>query len=364
MILSATQLLKCLRTLFLFICTAAVAIVCQARTLPALPEPVSNNAVASVTFDDKHYLFSFMGLGQNQSDKDVHNKAWQLVIANKGQTTEWQSIPSVPSSLALKGRLASVAVGMNQSVYIFGGYTVAEDHSEISTPDVYRYDVRSKQYHALTAMPVPVDDAVAIPYRDRYIYLISGWHNDGNVNLAQVYDTQSDTWQQASPFLGAPVFGHAGAIVNNTIVVCDGVATIARMNKRRTFAAETACYKGLISEDDHNQIDWMTLSHPTGVARYRMASGGNESSKRILFHGGATNPYNYNGVGYNGDPAEPDDQLWVFDTQTNKWHVSQTHATTMDHRGLLKVGDQWVVIGGMGPNQTVLSSVTPVTVDK
>ena len=39
-------------------------------------------------------------------------------------------------------------------------------------------------------MPVPVDDSVALSYKERYIYLISGWHNDGNVNLVQVYDTK------------------------------------------------------------------------------------------------------------------------------------------------------------------------------
>lgn len=25
-------------------------------------------------------------------------------------------------------------------------------------------------------MPVPVDDSVALVYRDRYVYLVSGWH--------------------------------------------------------------------------------------------------------------------------------------------------------------------------------------------
>jgi hypothetical protein len=41
-------------------------------------------------------------------------------------------------------------------------------------------------------MPVPVDDDISLPYQSRYIYLISGWHNDGNVNLVQLYDTKTN----------------------------------------------------------------------------------------------------------------------------------------------------------------------------
>jgi hypothetical protein len=67
--------------------------------------------------------------------------------------------------------------------YVFGGYTVIKEHSEMSVPDVYAYHVLEDHYKALTFMPVPVADSIALPYQNRYIYLISGWHNDGDVNL-------------------------------------------------------------------------------------------------------------------------------------------------------------------------------------
>ena len=135
--------------------------------------------------------------------------------------------------MPLKGRLASTAVGLGEYAYIFGGYTVDSDHTEISSPDVYRFDIKNNTYKHLASMPVPVDDSVAISYKERYIYLISGWHNDGNVNLVQVYDTKNNTWQQASPFLGEPVFGQAAAISGNTIVICDGVKTQANSDSLR-----------------------------------------------------------------------------------------------------------------------------------
>ena len=338
---------------------ATVSATASPIALPALPEPVSNNAVASVTIDDTQYVFSFMGLGEGKTHKDVHNRAWQLVINNTDKPLQWQALPSVPSSLALKGRLASVAVGLNGSVYIFGGYTVDEDHNEISTPDVYKYAPVTGKYTLLAPMPVPVDDATALVYQNRYVYLVSGWHNDGNVNLVQVYDTQTGQWQQASPFLGSPVFGQAGGIVNNTMVICDGVSVTPHSDKRRSFAPETACFKGEIDKENPFKIDWRTLDHPTGTARYRMAAAGNEATNKIYFVGGSTNPYNYNGIGYNGEPSTADDAIWTFDIAEETWAISKTdaEAPTMDHRGLINVNGSWVTIGGMMGAQRVTSKV-------
>lgn len=345
---------------FLIAVAATVSATAASIVLPALPEPVSNNAVASVTINNTQYVFSFMGLGKGKTHKDVHNRAWQLVINNKDKPLQWQALPPVPSSLALKGRLASVAVGVKDSVYIFGGYTVDEDHNEISTPDVYKYSPTTGEYTLLAPMPVPVDDATALVYQDRYVYLVSGWHNDGNVNLVQVYDTQTGKWQQASPFLGNPVFGQAGGIVDNTMIICDGVSVTPHSDKRRSFAAETACFKGVIDKQNPFKIDWRTLNHPTGTARYRMAAAGDEATNKIYFVGGSTNPYNYNGIGYNGEPSTADDAIWAFDIAKETWSISKTEAEvpTMDHRGLINVNGSWVTIGGMLGAQRVTSKVT------
>lgn len=345
---------------FIIASAATVSATAALIALPALPEPASNNAVASVTIEDTQYVFSFMGLGKGKTHRDVHNRAWQLVINNTDKPLQWQALPPVPSSLALKGRLASVAVGVKDSVYIFGGYTVDEHHNEISTPDVYKYSPTTGEYTLLAPMPVPVDDATALVYQNRYVYLVSGWHNDGNVNLVQVYDTKTDQWHQASPFLGKPVFGQAGGIVNNTMVICDGVSVTPHSNKRRSFAPETACFKGVINKKNTLKIDWRTLDHPTGTARYRMAAAGDEATNKIYFVGGSTNPYNYNGIGYNGEPSTADDAIWTFDIAEGTWVISKTEAEapTMDHRGLINVNGSWVTIGGMLGAQHVTSKVT------
>lgn len=324
----------------------------EPTSFPQLPQAVANNAIARVSTDNGYALLSFMGLGARKDYTAVHNQAWVL---HSGEDS-WQSISPVPSSITPKGRLASIAVGVNGYAYLFGGYTVDKDHNEISSPDVFRYHLSDDSYTKLAPMPVPVDDSVALVYKQRYIYLVSGWHNDGNVNLVQVYDTETDTWQQASPFLAPPVFGHAGVIVDNQMIVCDGVKVIAQTEKRRTFAPSPECLMGTIYPDNHLKINWQKVEHPTGVARYRMAATDYLGS--AIFIGGSDNPYNYDGIGYNGEPSMPSNQAWLFSFESRSWEVKASNHATMDHRGLININGTLITIGGMESEQQVSNKVT------
>lgn len=325
-----------------------------------IPASVTNNAVAQVHVDNKDYFISFSGLSAGKTYKDVHNDTFVYDVSKN----HWEKRKPVPIEKPIKGltgRLASVAAAIGDTAYIFGGYTVAKNHSEVSIPDVYSYSVQKDSYQKLAPMPVPVDDSVAFTYQDRYIYLISGWHNDGNVNLSQVYDTQTDTWQQASPFPGKPVFGHAGGIVNNTLIICDGVRIDVFTDKRRRYAAESACYRGDISIENPHKISWFKIPHPTGISRYRMAALGiadsTTSINEVVFVGGSQNPYNYNGIGYNQKPSSPSKEIWRYNTNSNQWLIENSDQATMDHRGLLKLNNSLLTIGGMGKNQRVLNTI-------
>jgi N-acetylneuraminic acid mutarotase len=335
-----------------------------------LPEPISNNAIAHVKLDNQDFLLSFMGLAKNKSFKDVHDRAFLMDVSKN----QWTQINSVPSSISPKGRLASVAIGIGSRAYIFGGYTVDAEHNEISSPDNFAFDLSSRTYQKIATMPVPVDDAVALSYQQRYIYIISGWHNDGNVNLVQVYDIKSDSWQQATPFPGAPVFGHAGAIVDKTMLICDGVKLTWEGESRRQFDAQAACYEGRIDKSNINKITWRKISHPTNRARYRMASIGLVKEQKMVFVGGSHNPYNYNGIGYNNEPSHPSKEIWIYDNQTKSWQTALANVATMDHRGALLLSSTdsafenkrplVITIGGMGHNQEVLPTVNIIDINK
>jgi len=329
----------------------------EVEAIAALPMPVSNNAIASVIVDDRQYLLSFAGLGSDRSHADTLDKTFVL----DSQSGVWRESVALPGGV---GRLASVAVSVGELAYVFGGYTVAADDSETSLPLVHAFDPVTEKFTALSAMPVPVDDAVAVTFLDRFIYLISGWHDLGNVNLVQQYDVETDSWVQATPIPGNPVFGHAGGIVGNKIVYCDGVAIKHFADRSRDFGANAECFLGLIDESDIRRIDWRQLQVHPGLARYRMAAAGVEPLNAVVFIGGSDNPYNYDGIGYDGQPSEPAIGGLLFDLESLSWReLSLPGTATMDHRGLAPYAGRWLTVGGMLSGQEVTDRVIAYKLD-
>lgn len=311
----------------------------------ALPTPISNNAVALAGADPT--LYSFNGLKSGKSWKDTSNAAFACVI----RTKTCKEIAPVPVS---EGRLASSAVTVAGKIYIFGGYNVAENGDEVSTPELFVFDPETGEYTRLSDMPTPVDDMVALPYQDRYIYLVSGWHNEGNVALVQLYDTRTDTWSAATAFPGKPVFGHAGGLASNSMIITDGVAVAGLVDGKRKFAAAPFAWRGDINPDNPAQITWRAVKAHPGGPRFRMAAMGDNDRGLILFAGGGDNPYNYDGIGFDGVPSKPTDRIFGFNLKTDEWiELGKLAEPSMDHRGLVKSGKEHYIIGGMDADQAV-----------
>ena len=338
--------------------TQASAEPLQTRDLPPLPEPASNNAVVVVATPPDEFLISFAGLGAGKSHEDTLATTWVY----SGHKEEWVAGPPVPGGV---GRLAATAAAAGQLAFVFGGYTVEEDGTEVSTPWVHAFDPQSRQFEERSPMPVPVDDAVAVTYENRYIYLISGWHDSGNVNLVQRYDAVNDLWVQATPIPGPGVFGHSGGIVGNTIAYCDGVAIRAHADRRREFAATDQCFSGTIDPEDSRRIDWRTLPAHPGAPRYRMAAVGSEELGGYVFVGGSDNPYNFNGIGYNGEPSQPSAGILLLDRETGEWaSLNSGPIATMDHRALVRFAGGYVTAGGMLQGQQITNRVIVYSFDQ
>lgn len=321
---------------------------------PPLPEPLTNNAVASLMMDGTLYLFSFLGLDATKAPAGITRRAF----AFDTWARRWAPIRPVPGRL---GRIAATAQGVDGRVYIFGGYTVAPNGREVSVPHMDIYDPRTDQYDAGAPIPIPVDDSVSGVWRDRFIYLISGWSQKDNVANVQIYDTRTNRWQQATPIPGPSVFGHAGGIVGDTIVYCDGVRIDPA--RRPRFVISEACYRGKIDPRDPSHITWSSLPAHPGEPKYRMAAGVIPEEGLILFAGGTTRPYNYDGIGYDGIPSEPSSQSFAYDVRQERWLVlPDMPSPTMDHRGLVGAGRSLYLIGGMREQQRVTSGVRRLTV--
>ncbi len=320
-----------------------------------LPIAVANNAVAGLEVAGAPHVFSFSGLGAGKARSDVTSAAFSVDLRS-GTVTRLDDVPGG------KNRLASIAVGLYDRVFIFGGYTVAEDGGEVSTPEVYAFNPEDGRYQRRADMPTPVDDTVAFAYANRYIYLVSGWHDDGNVSAVQAFDTWEDRWFPATEYPGPPVFGHAGGIVGNTIIIADGVGVVGTADGRRQFAIMADAYKGTIDPENPAHITWEAIPPHPGAPLYRMASVGSEAMDTVVFAGGSDNPYNFDGIGYNGEPSAPSARVFGFDTTNDEWvEFADKPAATMDHRGLIEFGGVFHTIGGMVGGQTVTSRIVAFT---
>lgn len=319
-----------------------------ALAIPPLPVPHSNNAVARLELNGGTRFYSFMGLTAGKTHADISKRAFEYDLKDK----QWRALPDVPVTA---GRLASTAVGLGGQVFLFGGYTVAADGTEVSTSEVFAFDPATNSYQRRAPMPVPVDDSVALPFVGRYIYLVSGWHDKDNVRLVQVYDTLKDRWFRATDWPGLGVFGHAGAIAGNRILVADGVTVIPGVKGWERFKLIGDAWMGTIDAKNPARIGWRRLPPHPGKPLYRMAATGSPSRDLAIFSGGSTIAYNYNGDGYDGTPATPSDRVFAYEFLHNRWmNLGQKSKASMDHRGLLEADGKFYTIGGMGSDREVI----------
>ncbi len=327
-----------------------------AQCIPSLPAPHSNNAVAKLKIKGKFYIFSFAGLTSGKTWQDTSKSAFMYIDGEKN----WRKLPDLPVS---EGRLAASAQGVRDKVYYFGGYTVAKDGSERSTPEVFSFDPKTLKYERLADMPTPVDDMVTFPYKKRYIYLVSGWHDKGNVNLVQIYDTKKDIWKRGTDYPGTPVFGHSGGIVKNKFVIADGVAVVGKKDGKRIFDTVNEGWLGTINKKDHTKIKYERLPQLPGKGHYRMAGAGDNERNQIIFMGGTPTAYNYDGIGYDSTPADAKKHVFVWDLTKNKWiALADKPVASMDHRGMIKIGDNWLTVGGLDKNRDVMRAILGMNV--
>jgi len=331
--------------LIISICTLVGTATAQWSIRPPLPMEVSNNAVASVRIGDTDYVYSFMGIDTSKIWSGITQRAFEY----NTQTNQWQEIAAVPG---MEGRIAAAAVGFKGKVYLFGGYSVAPNGSETTYANVDIYDPVSNNWSSGAAVPVPVDDQVIAVWRDSLIYSVSGWSTNQNVKNVQIYNPETDTWQQATQIPGAGVFGHAGGIVGDTLVYFDGA------RDSFNFPLNGGNFMGVIDPQQPDSITWSTLPPHPGPRKYRTASA--TLGSRIFFVGGTDNPYNFNGIGYNGQPSQPSDLVFAFNSETVGWETyGPALSATMDHRAMAASrGIEMFLVGGMLSGQQVTNQVT------
>jgi N-acetylneuraminic acid mutarotase len=337
--------------LFLLVASTVLLFAADSKFQP-LPASLSNNAVAVLKTRGQLLGFSFMGIGSKKTWDDISNAAYSLDM----ESGKWSELRPVPGTA---GRIAAGAVGAREHAFLFGGYVVDAQGNETTVSDVNVYEPLTEHWFRGADIPVPVDDFVIGVNRDRYIYLVGGWSKTDAVRDVQVYDAEKNRWLKGTPLPGTPVFGHAGSVADDTIIYVDGARRNPAGDKPK-FVASDECWMGKIDHHDPAKIVWTKLPNHPGVARYRIAAGGSEKDDKVYFSGGTDNPYNFNGVGYDGKPSEPVLTTFDFNLRTSKWEAINEHTPnpTMDHRGLIVTSQGLLIVGGMEGGQHVTSRVS------
>ena len=334
--------------LLLALC-AVIMLAADEPKIPSMPAAVSSNAVASLKGGLQ--LFSMMGVGPRKTWDDITNQVYVLNLSS-GRWSDGRPVPGVV------GRLGASAVGVKGQVFLFGGYVVDGKGEEITIPDVNVYVPGDQRWYSGEDIPVAVDSAVIGVNRERYIYLVGGRSKKGPVNNVQVYDVEKNSWSQATPFPGPPVFGHAGGLDDDAIVYVDGAMknTVAGFR----YVASEECWLGKIDRKDPNKIEWSKLPAHPGTARLGIAAGPSDRDHRIYFSGGTAVPHGFQGLGYDGKPADVSTVTFSYDLHGRRWGTitENTPDPRADARGILATPLGPVILGGMAKGQAVTARVT------
>lgn len=341
------------RTMLGFAALLAVTHDVNAQVLPTLPIAVSNAAVATGVVDGERWVFSVLGIDSTKRWSGITRRA----MAWRSSTGAWRAMPDVPGKV---GRLAATAQMVRERLVVFGGYTVDSAGGERSVAAVDIFEPRSSSWMRGADMPVAVDDAVSVVYRDSLVYVISGWHDTATVQLVQVYDAVRDAWFAGTPIPGPGVFGHSGGMAGNSIVYIDGAV---RQDSAVKYRLQPQTWIGTIDRREATRITWRPGPAHPGAALYR--AGVTRCGTRVVFAGGTDNPYNFNGVGYDGRPSQPSARVFAFDTRTSGWlSLPPLPAPSMDHRGLILLGETAWTIGGMHVGQRVSAATVPTLLER
>ena len=264
-----------MKRLFVFLALlfcAAVVFCAVEPKIPPMPAAVSGNAVA--TLQGGLELFSMMGIGPKKNWDDVSNKLYIMRLSS-AKWTEGRSVPGVA------GRLGAAAAGAKGQIVLMGGSVVDSQGNEITVPDVNVYIPSEHRWYRASDIPVAVNSAVAGANHDRFVYLVGGLSQKGPVNNVQVYDTQKNSWSQATPFPGTPVFGLAGGLADDAIVVVDGAKTGPPGGP--PYVASDESWLGKIDRKDPIKIVWSKLPPHPGAARFGIVAGGSDRERRFSF---------------------------------------------------------------------------------
>ncbi len=308
-----------------------------------MPEPISNNAQTEGILDGKIYIYTFAGIDSTKQFDGIHLRSYRMDLENE----TWEALPDLPDD---RGKIAASASTIGDTIYIVGGYYVFENGTEQSSNHIHRFVISENNFiEDGASIPVPIDDHVQFVYKNRYIYIITGWTDSGHVPDVQIYDTKNDTWMMGDPVPSNSafmVFGGSGEVIGDTIYYLGGAGPGGN------FLPSPNLRKGAINPNNISEIVW--TRDIVDQSPYRAACVRTE--EYIHWLGGSDKTYNYNGLAYTNNQGVPPNYkaISAFESSVLEDLEPITAALPMDLRGAADIGnDCFIICGGMLEDQIV-----------
>ena len=320
----------------------------QIEPIALLPIPVTNNAVCGIEIAGRKYVYSFGGLGAGKTHSDITLRSFRLDLASN----VWAEIEALPDTMP---KIAAAASVVNGKIYIIGGYHVFPNGHEKSSAKVHVFDPMTNKYLDNAAdIPTAIDDQVQAVWKDSLIYVATGWSDSLNVGLVQVFNPALNQWQYGTSLpneYSYNVFGGSGTIVDNKLYFAGGAGN----RQHKNFPIQSFMRTGQINPEDPLAILWQTQKiENAGIYR----SGAIIINNQPAWIGGASLSYNYNGIAYTKQPAEPLKQILIYDNKKFTLKKSELVAPPiMDMRGVAQFDDTIIIVGGMEVGQQVSNKV-------
>lgn len=331
------------------------------KVIDSIPFATSNNAVCmGLDSNMQPTMFSFGGIDTSLQYSGIHLKSVGYTLGSRTVYT----LSDLPDTM---GKIAAAATCLGRKIYIIGGYHVLANGTEVSSNKVHCFNLDSMAFEADKApLPLPIDDHVQVAYQDKYIYVISGWSNTGNVGDIQIYDTEDNIWlhvQNAFPSPTYEVFGASGNIdaENGRIIYYSG------MKQGIGFSMSFQMRIGTIDENDPRIISWEDSTFTGFKGRYRGVCVEGVDGK-FAWLGGSNVGYNYDALAYsNGQTVEPDStylgysgwysNIWAGIEDQKEFYkekFDQPNIHLMDLRGYGGSYDYIYTLGGITKNRKVV----------
>jgi N-acetylneuraminic acid mutarotase len=320
----------------------------QKEPIALLPIPVTNNAVCGIEIEGKKYVYSFGGLGAGKTHSDITLRSFRLDI----DANVWTEIEALPDTMPKIAAAASVVDG---KIYIVGGYHVFPDGHEKSSAKVHVFDPMTNTYlDNADDIPTAIDDQVQSVWKDSLIYVATGWSDSLNVGLVQVFNPALNQWRYGTSLpddYSYKVFGGSGTIIGDKLFYAGGAGN----RQHKDFPIQSYMRTGEINPEDPLEILWQTQKiDDAGIYRSGVIIVNNQPA----WIGGASLSYNYNGIAYTKQPAEPLAQILIYDGKKQLLKKYELIAPPiMDMRGVAQFDDVIIVAGGMEVGQQVSNKV-------